>query len=242
MANKLDDSYPDKIQKNMTLNASFNLDGEALPEELIDAEAFQRLHSGIHDAERGWRPAPLAGRSALRSASWAPQPVRASHPPAAPPEIELVHRLTRQDVERLAVQRARAHADAVAFFVARRGRIQATCCDPEPPQRPGPIHWTERRFALASVLEQQQLYCGAPRRDPLTSRILRSVGREGVREIALVRICVYERPVAFLYADAGWKRFAAGSVAKLSSICSDAAGTFERLIVERKRDEARSNG
>jgi hypothetical protein len=141
-------------------------------------------------------------------------------------------------VERIAVQRARVHVDAVAFFLARGGRIQATCCHPEPPRRPGPIHWSERRFALATVLEQQQLYCGAPCRDPLTSRILRSLGRVGVREIALVPICVYDRPVAFLYADAAWKPFAAGSVAELSSICSDIAGIFERLLVERKRDEA----
>jgi hypothetical protein len=141
-------------------------------------------------------------------------------------------------VERIAVQRARVHADAVAFFVARRGRIQATCCDPEPPQRPGPIHWTEWRFALASVLERQQLYCGAPQRDPVTSRILRCLGRVGVREIALVPICVYDRPVAFLYADAGWRPFAAGSVAELASIGSNIAVIFERLLLERKRDEA----
>jgi hypothetical protein len=153
-----------------------------------------------------------------------------------------VHRLTRQDVERSAVQRARVHADAVAFFLARHGRIQATCCDPEPPRRPEPIHWTERRFAPAPVLEQQQLYCGAPRRDPFTTCILRSLGREGVREIALLPLSVYGRPVAFLYADAGWKPFAAGAVAKLSWICSNIAGRFERLIVERKRDEAHSNG
>ena len=46
MANKLDDSYPDKIQKNMNLNASFNLDGEALPGEL--AEIIERITEGRH--------------------------------------------------------------------------------------------------------------------------------------------------------------------------------------------------
>jgi hypothetical protein len=161
--------------------------------------------------------------------------VREPHPPA---ELELVHRLTRQDVERITVQRARVHADAVAFFLAWRRRILATCCDPEPLRRPGPIPWSERRSALASVLAQQRLYCGAPCRDPLTGRILRSLGREGAREIALVPICVYERPVAFLYADAGRKSFQPGSVAALSSICSDISGTLERLILERKRDGA----
>ena len=208
-------------------------------EELIDAESFQRLHTGIPGPEPGWRAAPLAGRSALRSASWAPLPRGAANPPAAPTEIELVHRLTRQDVERIAVKRARVHADAVAFFLARRGRIQATCCDPEPPRDLEPIHWTGRRFALASVLEQQQPYFGAPWRDALTSRIVRSLGREGVRQIALVPISVYGRPVAFLYADAGRKPFAARSVAELSSLCSEIAGVFERMIVERKRDPAR---
>jgi hypothetical protein len=208
-------------------------------EELIDAESFQRLYTGTRRPERSARPAPLPGRSDLGSPSWAPLPLRASRPAATPPEIELVDRLTRQDVERFAVQRARVHADAVAFFLARRGRIQATCCDPEPPRRPLPIHWTERGSALASALEQQQPYCGAPWRDPLTSRIVRSLGREGLREIALLPICVFGRPVAFLYADAGWRPFAAGSVAKLSSICSGSARIFERMIVERKRDQAR---
>lgn len=210
-----------------------------LGEELIDAESFHRLHTGIPGPEPDWRPAPLAGRSALGSASWAPLPRGAPNPRATSPEIELVHRLTRQDVERIAVERARVHADAVAFFLAQRGRIQATCCDPEPSRRPGPIHWSERRSALATALEEQLPYCGAPWRDPLTNRILRSLGREGVREIALVPICVYERTVGFLYADAGWKLFAARSLAELSSICSDIAGIFERMLVERKRDQAR---
>jgi hypothetical protein len=183
-------------------------------EELIDAESFQRLHTLVS------------------------VPVRAPHPVAAPPELELVDRLTRQHVERLAVQRARAHADAVAFFVARRGRIQATCCDPEPPRRPVPIRYGDRRFGLAGVLDRQQVFCGAPSRDPLTSRILHSLGREGVRQIVLVPICVFERTVAFLYADAGWKPFAAASVAKLSSIGSSINGIFERLLLERKRDQA----
>jgi hypothetical protein len=185
-------------------------------EELIDAESFERLHSGIPDQWPGGLPAP--------------------------PEIELVDRLTRQHVERIAVQRARGHADAVAFFLAWRGRILATCCDPEPPRRPSPIRCSGRRSPLASVLEQQRPYCGAPWPEPLTNGVLRSLGREGVREIALVPIVVYARPVAFLYADAGWKALPAGSLMELSAIGSCVADVFERLIVERKRDEACASG
>ena len=193
-------------------------------EELIDAESFRRLHSGLLAPKPRRHPTPRS---------------EPAHPPAAPPELALVQRLTREDVERAAVRRARGHADAVAFFVARGGRIQATCCDPDPPRRPGPIHSTEQRFPLASVLEQQQVYHGAPGRDPLTTRILRSLGREGVRELVLVPICVYGRTVAFLYADAGWKPFAQASVAEFASIGSGIARIFERMIVERKRDDFR---
>jgi hypothetical protein len=205
-------------------------------EELIDAESFHRLYTVLLAPKSGRRPAPPEA-SALPSPPRTPRPPSRPRPPEAPPELELVHRLTRQDVERAAVRRARAQADAVAFFLARGGRIQATCCDPEPPRRPGPIHSSELRFALANVLEQQLVYHGAPGRDPLTTRILRSLGREGVREIVLVPICVYRRTVAFLYADAGWKPFAATSVAELASIGSGIARIFERMIVERKRDE-----
>jgi hypothetical protein len=106
-------------------------------------------------------------------------------------------------VERVSVQRARAHAEAAALFLSRRGGIEAMCCDPAPPRLPGPIHWTERPYSLATVLERRRLWRGAPARDPLTTRILRSLGRQGVREIALVPICVHERLVGFLYADAG---------------------------------------
>jgi len=208
-------------------------------EELIDPESFRRLHSGIAGSEHGGRPAPLPGRSDLFSSSWARLPLRAPHPPAASPEIELVDRLTRQDVERIAVQRARVHADAAAFFVVRRGRVEATCCDPEPPWSLEPIDWTDRRFTLASVLEQQKPYSGAPWRDALTSRIARSLGREGVRQIALIPISVYQRSVAFLYADAGRNPFAPHCVAELSSIGSDIGGIFERMLVEIKRDQAR---
>ena len=206
-------------------------------EELIDADTFHRLYTALLAPKPGRRPAPRSEPTALPSSPRAPRAAREPHHREPQPELELVHRLTRQDAERAAVRRARGHADAVAFFVARGGRIQATCCDPDPPRRPGPIHSTERRFPLASVLEQQQVYHGAPGRDPLTSRILHSLGRDGVREIVLVPICVYGRTVAFLYADAGWKPVAQASVAEFASIGSGIARIFERMIVERKRDD-----
>jgi hypothetical protein len=206
-------------------------------EELIDVESFRRLHSRIDGAQRGSRPAPVAEPSDFAS-SWARLPLRAPQRPAPPPEIELVDRLTRQDVERIAVQRARSHAEAAAFFVARHGRIQATCCDPKPRHELGPIHWTDRRFTLASVLDEQTPYAGAPWRDALTSRITRSLGREGVRQIALIPISVYGRSAAFLYADSGGEPFAAHSGAALASICADVGGVFERMLVEIKRDQA----
>jgi hypothetical protein len=208
-------------------------------EELIDAETFHRLYTALLAPKPGRRQAPRSEHTALPSSPRAPRAAREPRPREAQPELELVHRLTRQDVERAAVRRARGHADAVAFFLTRGGRIQATCCDPDPPRRPGPIHSTERRFPLASVLEQQQVYHGAPGRDPLTSRILRSLGREGVREIVLVPVCVYGRTVALLYADAGWKPFAHGAASELSKIGSGIARIFERMIVERKRDDFR---
>lgn len=195
-------------------------------EELIDVESFQRLHSRTPVAKPGWRSVSLDASSNVPS-------------PAAAPEIELVDRLTRSDVERTAVQRARAHADAAAFFLARQGRIQATCCDPEPPWDLAPIHWSGTRFALAAVLEQRKPYCGAPWRDALTSRIARSLGREGVRQIALLPIAVFERPVAFLYADAGRNPFETRSLKALLAIGSEIAGIFERMLVERKRDQPR---
>jgi hypothetical protein len=45
--------------------------------------------------------------------------------------------------------------------------------------------------------------------------------------------------VAFLYADAGNKPFAARAVAELSTVCSDIGGIFERMLVEIKRDQPR---
>ena len=207
-------------------------------EELIDAESFHFLYTELLAPKPGRRPAPHSERSALPSASRAPRP-----------RADRIRRRPRRSWSSCTASPARtssapwsgepaAHADAVAFFVARGGRIQATCCDPDPPRRPGPLYCAELKFPLASVLEQQRVYHGAPGRDPLTSRILRSLGREGVREIVLVPICVYGRTVAFLYADAGWKPFAAASVAEFSSIGSGIARIFERLLLERKRDEA----
>jgi hypothetical protein len=206
-------------------------------EELIDVESFRRLHSQIAGARRAASPAPLAEPGDFKT-SWARLPLRAPQPKAAAPEIELVDRLTRPDVERLAVRRARVHADAAAFFVARPGRIQATCCDPQPPRELASLHWSERRFMLDCVLEEQKAYSGAPWRDALTSRIARSLGREGVRQIALIPIAVYGRSVAFLYADAGRQPFAPRGVAELASICSDIGRVFERMLVEIKRDRA----
>lgn len=202
-------------------------------------ESFQRLHSRTPTARPGWRAVSVVEPDALPSTARTSLPQHATIAAAAPTEIELVDRLTRADVERTAVQHARAHAEAAAFFLARRGRIQATCCDPEPPWDLEPIHWSGMRFALASVLEQRKPYCGAPWRDALTSRIARSLGREGVRQIALIPIAVYERPVAFLYADNGRLPFETRRLKALLAIGSEIAGIFERMLVERKRDQLR---
>jgi hypothetical protein len=204
-------------------------------EELIDWESFQRLHTGIRGPEPGWHPAPLPERNGLGSAAW--MPLHALHRPPQP--LEPMGCLGRPDVEQVAVGRARAHADAVALFHVRRGAIQLACCDPEPPRPPGAIESIARECALAAVLERRQPYCGAPGRDALTRRILRCLGREAAREIALVPICVGERLVALLYADAGGRPFAADPVAALSSIGADIAAAYARLIIERKRKPVR---
>lgn len=205
-------------------------------EELIDAESFQRLHAGAEAP--GWRPLPIAARGPAGAAG----PSRPSDPSSATGrtvQLDFEHCRSRRDVERLTIRRARAHAPAAALFLARRGGIQAVCWDPAPPRTPGPIYWTTRPHALAAVLERLQPWRGAPAHDPLTSRILRSLGRDGVREIALVPIAVRDRLVAFLYVDGGDAPLADPAVAALRAICARVASVWERMIAERTHCESR---
>jgi hypothetical protein len=215
----------------------------AAGEELIDPASFETLHGGA--PRPGWRPLPLTEPETelLLEDVVEPEPTPAwmrLAVPRAPRTPRLEECRTRQEAERIAVAQARAHADAVAVFLARRGGIQALCCDPAPRRAPGLITWQGRPHALAAVLERRTPWRGALAHDPLTRRILRTLGREGVREIALLPLSIDERFVGFLYADAGHGTLEDASVTALDAVARRLGAAWTRLIRERKRGRQRA--
>jgi hypothetical protein len=199
-------------------------------EELSDPESFLWTHS-IVAGPNGWRPVPIA------------TPVVTPEPP--PPAaarvqvLELEGCRTRCEVEQVVIRRARAHASAAALLLVRRGGIHAVCCDPQPPRTPGPIYWTTRPLALAAVLERRRIWRGPPPKDPLTRRILLSLGRSDAQEIAFFPISVHERLVAILYADAAADPLLPASMVALEDLCQRVSLAWVRMLIAGGRDGAR---
>jgi hypothetical protein len=168
-------------------------------EELIDARSFERIYAGL-GTEGAW--ARLEDAPCL--------------PDAAPAEVEIP--ATPEAHGHRAVDLAHRFASAAAFFLVSAGGLQPVCGDGLVRARTGLLFSTERWSPFASAIESAKAIRGAPGQDALTQRVLRLLGRRGVREIALVPIVLRGRTLALLVADNGPERLPDFSFAGLCQI------------------------
>jgi hypothetical protein len=163
----------------------------------------------------GWTRAPASDGSGV---------------PTAALEAEIDRAADREAVARLAVKLARSYASAAALLLVHRGIIQGLCADGLA-GRPDAVMFPAGNASLfGEVAETGRGFRGTPRAGGLDARILRALGREQVREIAVLPVSLGGRAVNLLYADNGPEAFGDASAAALASVCGRVATAYERLI------------
>jgi hypothetical protein len=172
-------------------------------EELIDARSFERIYAGTGTGVAWER---------LQESPCLPE----AEPAVAPPEVEV--EATPDARGRHAVELAHCFASAAAFFLVRGGGLQPVCGDGLVRARTGLLFSTESWSPFAAAIESGKAIRGAPGQDALTQRVLRLLGRQVVRELAVVPIVLRGRTQALLVADNGPERLSDFSFAGLREI------------------------
>jgi hypothetical protein len=217
-------------------------------EELIDEETFAQLHADwqLSSLQQGAgpeelsQPAPLvpdaASAAKTDGAPAGARAVPAARADAATLEAELLHAPDRDAVARLALRLARIHVDAAALFVVRGHIVSGFRGDGE--AVPGVIDGIMVPMDVESALTRAAALgetCRARPEAGMDRRILRVLGREGVREVLFHPIRVRHHLVNLLYADAGSESLAETSVVALGALCELVSRAYARLILERKK-------
>jgi hypothetical protein len=91
------------------------------------------------------------------------------------------------------------------------------------------------RSVFATVVDSGEAFRGAPPVGAREARVLHQLGRDGVREIALLPVVLHGRTVGLLHADNGPEVIGDASYAALEAIARRVTRAFARLILERKR-------
>ncbi len=223
-------------------------------EELIDEETFALLHSDWQLASLGQGAGPEENSEPVENAEPTPPvPAAASaeethadpgEAPAAPGaradaaalEAELLRAPDRDAVARLALRLARIHVDAAALFVVRGRIVSGFRGDGEavPEVIDGIMVPVDLESALTRAAALGET-CRARPDAATDQRILRALGREGVREVLVHPIRVRHHLVNLLYADAGSESLAETSVVALGALCELVSRAYARLILERKK-------
>jgi hypothetical protein len=217
---------------------------ESETEELIDEETFANLHAGWQLSSQGKDAGPMelsekAPPPAVASEEETraePRATQAAQTDAAALEAELLHAPDREAVARLALRLACIHADAAALFVVRGGIVSGFRGDGH--AVPEKIEGIMVPVGLESVLTRAaasgESSCARP--EPGTDqRILRALGREGVREVFVHPIHIQRHLVNLLYADGGPKPLAETSVVALRALCELVSRAYARIVLERRK-------
>ncbi len=188
-------------------------------EELIDAASFAAF----------WSSAAASAR--LGGAAPAPSVTPAA---AAALEAEIDACTSRAEATGLAARLARAYADAAAVFVVHRGVIQGVAAEGCGGRVEAVLLPTLMPSVFAAVAATGERFRGAPPGAPLERRILRALGRESSREIAVLPAALGDRVVSLLYADNGALLLGDAAVAALTAVTRCLARAYARLILERR--------
>ena len=214
-------------------------------EDLIDEDTFVELHAewerpsakeegGSEEASEEAPPVPAAASG--EESGDEPERPRAGRTGAAALEAELLHAPDRDAVARLALRLARIHADAAALFMVRGGIVSGFRGDGD--AVPEVIDGIMVPVDLESVVTRAAASgetCRARPQAGTDQRILRALGREGVREVLVHPIRIQQHLVNLLYADGGPEPLAETSVAALGALSELVSRAYGRLVLELKK-------
>lgn len=202
-------------------------------EELIDAASFAALYQRAeepHGRRRAAPIAPRAGEGTPEQKGW----LVAGAASVAALEAGLEQARDRDAVVSHALALALGHARAVALF-AVRGTAQglAAAGEVDCHNLRGVLVAPEAGSLLATAIEGGPAR-GAPEPGGIDARLARLLRRAEPAELAFFPIRIGERVVNLLYADNGSEPLGDASCAALAALCQRVAGSYERIILERK--------
>lgn len=201
-------------------------------EDLIDETDFADLHQRLVEA----REQAAGGPATALTSGAAGSAEQSSGGDSLALEAALAAACNRNDAALAAIAIARRHVEAAAILVVHRGlitgllaaggdlaeRIQAVVI---------PIDAVSS-FANAA---RGELYRGAAPTGAFDARVLRALGRAGVREMALLPVSMRGRTVNLLYVDGGERPLAETALGALFALTGSLAQAYERIILARKQ-------
>jgi hypothetical protein len=214
-------------------------------EDLIDEDTFNALHERREQNLR--RPAAKPARGPILSeAPFAmedlavpeveiPQP-EPQDESTANLEIALARVEDRDGVSELALRIARRYAEAVALFVVRGGTVSGFRGDGDriSEQIGGILLTAEIESALTGPVATRVAFRGPAPEDGIDARILETLGRGDVKEIAVFPILIRDQVVNLLYTDGGGDALGETRFAALGALAKLVSRAYERLIVDKK--------
>jgi hypothetical protein len=232
-------------------------------EELIDNVTFSQIHNRLAMARDDCEAGRLA--RAAEPASGAPagmpeedellleeiatelptqsrEALEASRPPADAAEVAVLERMLlaakdRSEVSELTLRIALHYARVAALFVYSRGLIAGLRGAGQGLEErlEGIMVPADAESMLSAPLEAGRMVRGQPPPQPVDQRLLRAMGREGAKEIAVLPIAIGRRVVNLLYVDNGLEALSDTSLGALRVLCSGVGRVYERLILEAKQ-------
>jgi hypothetical protein len=207
----------------------------AAGEELIDAASFAALYQqaeGPHGRRMAAPIDPRAGEGRPEPKDW----LVAGAASVAALEAGLDQARDRDAVVSHALALALGHARAVALF-AVRGTVQGISAAGEIERRDlcDVLVAPEAGSLLAAAIERGAPARGAPESEGIDARLARLLRGVEPAELAFFPIRIGDRVVNLLYADNGSEPLGDESCAALAALCQRVAGSYERIILERKQ-------
>lgn len=211
-------------------------------EELIDNATFSQMHhqlsTPLGDAEEDEL---LLEEIATELPATSADAVRASRPPADAAEVAVLERTLlaakdRGEVAELMLRIALHYARVAALFVVNRGLVAGLRGAGEglEDRLEGIMVPADAETMLAAPVESGRMVRGAPSPNAVDRRMLRAMGREGAKEIAVLPICIGKRVVNLLYVDNGLEALSDTGLGALRVLCAGVGRVYERLIVDAK--------
>jgi hypothetical protein len=220
-------------------------------EELIDEASFAKLHEELvlrgrpdqsGDGDDSQDEILLDDVEANTQEEFTSVPFE--DPPEDPAEIaRLEARISgaadRDEIATLAVRLARAYVGTAALFLVQGGTMAGLRGDSSELERriQGIVIPLETESQFARVGATREPWRGEPPQDGVDARVVRALGRERVREMVLLPICIRDRVVNVLYADNDFEALGETSLAALGALCNCVSRAYQRLILASKRAE-----